>query len=687
MSQNSYNADSIVELKYPDNVRQKIGMFLGSSDINGFNHTFTEILDNSIDEFVAGHGEEIYITVDSKTNKVSIRDYGRGIPYGKNKEGLSSLTLALTKLHAGGKHRKDDGSERTYTYSSGVHGVGASVVQAASDMFNVIVYREKEVARQSFENGIATTDVIISENVDNEKTGTYIEYIPSTKDSEYDKKGVFEHDSHFEKEWLVSKLKYTPYLNNGLKIFLKFDDEDIEFRKEEKLSNILNTPADDIKFLLGEHEEEEEEYSLLVYENGRKKVINIKTKQKEKGYIDSYNSKMRFSFNYAMEQKNTIQLFFVNGVRVKGGKQDVALKTQLKKIVNDYIMENRPSLGGVEIEDILANISFVYSVQLNDPAFSGQTKESLNNPEVSTMATTFVKKIFNEWVLSLQNEEKTLFFKLLEANKKARITSGQIKDNAFKEVMGTSEDEIIKAQGKLKHCSSKDSSLTELYLIEGDSAAGSLEQSRSVKYQALLPLRGKPLNTLKESNRNKILKNKEVISLINAIGVGLGENYDYTKLNYDKIIILADADVDGQHIQALLLAFFYSFYKDLIKEGHVYVAVPPLYKVEKGKNRQWAWNKEELNKIQEESKGNVTRFKGLGEMDPDELFDSTLNPEFRKFIKVKLEDFDSVKEDLEVFMGEEKTAKITLKSIIKEHYKNNYDEKNILKLSRPNEKI
>lgn len=686
MSQN-YNADDIVELKYPDNVRQKIGMFLGSSDINGFNHSFTEIFDNSIDEFVAGHGNKIYIKVDSKTNKVSVRDYGRGIPYAKNKDGVSALTLALTTLHAGGKHRKDDGSERTYTYSSGVHGVGASVVQAASDVFNVIVYRGNEKATQKFENGLPITEVEISENTDNEPTGTYIEYIPSVKESEYDKKGVFEFECAFDKEWFVNKLVYTPYLNNGLTIYLEFDGEEMVFEAQEKMSNILDTPKKDIKFLLEEHTEVENEYSLLVFENGRKKVIEIKDISKESGYTNSYNSRMRFSFNFTMDARDIIHLFFVNGVKVKGGKQEVALKGQLKKIVNDYVQENKPNLFPVEIEDILSNLSFVYSVQLNDPSFSGQTKESLNNPEVSTIATTFIKDLLSDWVLQLQNEEKTMLFKILEANKKARLNSESIKDNAFKEIMGTSEDEIMKAQGKLKPCISRDSSLTELYLIEGDSAGGSLSQSRSVKYQALLPLRGKPLNTLKESNKHKIFKNREIISLISAIGTGIGEKYDYSKLKYNKIIILADADVDGQHIQALLLAFFYTFFKDLIEKGHIYVAVPPLYKVEKGKQKLWAWDKEGLDAIQAESKGQVTRFKGLGEMNPDELFDSTLNPEHRKFVQVGLEDFESVAQDLEVFMGEEKAAKIQLKDIIKDYYRNNYEEKSILNLTTPkNEK-
>lgn len=685
--ENNYNANSIEELKYPDNVRQKIGMFLGSSDINGFNHSFTEIFDNSTDEFVAGYGKEILVSVDSETNKVCVRDFGRGIPYGINKDGVSALTLALTTLHAGGKHRKDDEKDRTYTYSSGVHGVGASVVQAASDYFKAIVYRDNEKAEQTFENGLPITEVIITENTENEPTGTYIEFIPSVKDSEYDKKNVFEHGCKFEKEWLVEKLKFVPYLNNGLKVKLNYDGEEIEFEKQDSISNILQVKSNDIKFLCSKHILKENEYSLLIWENGRKKVVDIAKKFDEKNFVDSYNSNMRVSFNFTMHNKDTIHLFFVNGVKVKGGKQETAMKTQLKKIVNDYLTENKSKIGQVEIEDILNNMSFVYSVQLNDPSFSGQTKESLNNPEVQTIATTFTKELFTDWIYGLKNEERNLFLKILEANKKARNTMAKTQEEAFKEVMADSESEVIKAQGKLKHCSSKDSSKTELYIIEGDSAAGSLEQSRSVKYQALLPLRGKPLNTLKESNKHKILKNQEVASLINALGVGLGENYNYEKLKYNKVIILADADVDGQHIQALLLAFFYTFYKDLIEAGHIYVAVPPLFKIKRGKQVEYAWSKEELQKNLEGTRGEVTRFKGLGEMSPDELFDTTLNPEVRKFVKVNLEDFDTVKEELEMFMGEDKNAKIELKSIIKQYYQENYDEKSILILNSPEEKI
>jgi DNA gyrase/topoisomerase IV subunit B len=614
---------------------------------------------------------------------VCIRDFGRGIPYGLNKDGISALTLALTALHAGGKHRKEDESQRTYTYSSGVHGVGASVVQAASDYFKAVVYRDNEKAEQTFENGKPITEVIVSTNTENEPTGTYIEFIPSVKRSEYDKKNVFEFGCKFEKEWLVEKLKYVPFLNNGLSVVLDYDGEIIRFEEQTEISNVLKIRNSELHFVNENHKLKEFEYSLLVFENGRKKVIPISQKKDESGFIDSYNSRMRLAFNFVMSNKDTVQLFFVNGVKVKGGKQETALKTQLKKIVNDYLVENKQKFGAVDTEDIMNNMSFVYSVQLNDPLFSGQTKESLNNPEIQTIATTFTKDLFTEWIYGLKNEEKNIFLKILEANKKARNTMQKTQEDAFKEVMAEGESEVMKAQGKLKHCSSKDASKTELFIVEGDSAGGSLEQSRSVKYQALLPLRGKPLNTLKESNKHKILKNQEVASLINALGVGLGEGYNYEKLKYNKIVILADADVDGQHIQALLLAFFYTFYKDLIEKGHVYVAVPPLYKIKRGSNVEYAWNIQELESKLGEKRGEVTRFKGLGEMSPNELFDTTLNPEVRKFVQVAVEDFDNVREELEMFMGEDKNAKIELKSIIKQYYQDHFTEKSILRLSSP----
>jgi DNA gyrase/topoisomerase IV subunit B len=686
----NYDASSITELKYPDNCRQKIGMYLGDASINGFNHTFTEILDNSIDEFVAGYGDTILIDVDTSIGKVSIRDFGRGIPYGINKDGVSALTLALTTLHAGGKHRSKKGEETSYKYSSGVHGVGASVVTAISDSLDVVVFKDGFIAKQSFENGIKTTEVVISEQDKNTKelNGTYISFIPSVKKDDFDENGVFEYGCKFEFEWIDSKLKYLPYLNNGLEIKLTIDGKERIYKRKDKLSDILDVNV--LKDTLHvEHVNEENETALAIWNNGRKKVVDLSQLKNETGFKDFKTTKQRFAFNFA-QGRDLTQLFFVNGVKVKGGKQETQLKSQLKKQINEYLKEFQPKIFPVETEDILSNMTFIYSVQIQDPMFSGQTKEALNNPEISPLATDFFKSLFSEWLETMKQDELKLLMKILEASKRARMSSEKVQEEIFSDFFSDNDEESIKEEGKLKKCLSKDNSKTELMIIEGDSAGGSVGMSRSVKYQAYIPLKGKPLNTIKEGNRLKILKNKEIRSLIHAIGTGIGPKYDYEKRKYDKIIILADADVDGRHIQALLMVFFYTYFKDLIDKGHLYVAIPPLYKITKGKNETYMWTKEEMDIYMKDNNnpGNIVRYKGLGEMEPSEIFDTTLHPVNRRLIKIGVDEAETAIKELEIFMGDsDKNAKLELKNIIRDYYIDNVLEKQILSLDIPeNEK-
>lgn len=680
----NYDASSIQELKYPDNCRQKVGMYLGDASINGYNHTFTEILDNSIDEFVAGHGNKIEIEVDTEVGEISIRDYGRGIPYGLNYEGVSALTLALTTLHAGGKHKKGKGEETSYKYSSGVHGVGASVVTAVSDVLEAIVYKDGKIATQTFENGLKINDVQISDQVEKVENGTFIRFIPSVKKDDFDDEGVFEHGCKFDEEWINNKLKYIPYLNNGLELILNIDGKKKIYKNKEKLSDILevNGLSDTLHT---EHPDLELETALVIWKNGRKKIVELDKIKEEKDFNDFKTTNQRFAFNFA-QGRDLTQLFFVNGVKVKGGKQETSLKSQLKKQVNDYLKENQPKIFPVEIEDILSNMTFVYSVQIQDPMFSGQTKEALNNPEISPLSTEFFKTLFSNWLETMKQEELKLLMKILEASKKARLSSEKVQEEIFSDFFSDNEDDNIKEEGKLKKCISKDNTRTELMIIEGDSAGGSVGMSRSIKYQAYIPLKGKPLNTIKEGNKLKILKNKEIRSLIHAIGTGIGPKYDYEKRKYDKIIILADADVDGRHIQALLMVFFYTYFKDLIERGHIYVAIPPLYKITKGKSENYMWTKDEMDRYLEDNNnpGNIVRYKGLGEMEPSEIFDTTLHPINRRLIKIGIEEVETAIEELEIFMGDsDKNSKIELKQIIKDYYVENFEEKSIITLNTP----
>jgi len=700
MSNNKhYDANDIVELKYPYNVRKKIGMYLGNAGQQGFQHTFTEIFDNSIDEFVAGFGDKIYIEVEPETSIVKIRDFGRGIPFGKNSQGKDSLTLALTVLHAGGKHSNDIRNS-SYKYSSGIHGVGASVVQAATNYLNVIVYRGKQKAYQQFKNGIPVTDVIVTkrnekldfETMDYEGDGTFIEYQPSIKENEFDNEAVFDADSMFVKDWFLDKLKYTSYMNIGLEIFLKFGEEDIVFEKQEKIEHILEVRNEGIKekhkFVLPEPKHFKEEYALLLSkETKTKKVVNISNiydmNEAEFNKWELKASEMELVIDF-IEDKDPTQLYFVNGVKVKGGKQEQALKLQMKKHFNEYVKENKKNAPFYETEDIFGNFSFMFSVKLNEPKFSGQTKESLDNVEVTTIATFFLKNYLQYWFSREDKKIMDTIIKIVDANKKARQASDKIKENVFKEIFSSKEDDFLNNKGKLEECRSKDKTKTELFIVEGDSAGGSAKQSKSPEYQSLLPLKGKPLNTLKKVNQVKIFGNEEIVALVTALETDIGDKYNYDKLRYNKIIMMSDADVDGQHINALMLTFFFEFYRELIELGHIYIALSPLYKIILGKDIKWAWSKEELQDIiKGKSKYTITRHKGLGEMEPEELWDTTLNPVNRKLVQVRIEDYEKEEENLQIYMGDDEAAKRILKDILKQHYTDCKNENRIINLQSP----
>ena len=679
-----YGADSIVELKFPRTVREKVGMYLGDGGQNGFFHTFVEILDNSVDEFVAGHGSLIEIEVNSKENKVSIRDYGRGIPFGINSQGVSALVLAMTTLHAGGKHKQLNG-QSAYQYSSGINGVGASVVNGVSDYFYVKSIKDNKIAEITWKSGNIYKELELSENVDNLKNGTFVEWIPSVKKDEFDDNNVFESGCVFDKESVLNKLKYIPFLNIGLEIHLKFDDEIFFFKKEEHKSNILG--LDNQHLVLEETPFYEEEMVLLQNKSGGNRVMTVKDmknlndNERSKYENEVKTSLITLAFNYSPKAE-PLQLHFANGVKINGGKPDVAFKLQMKNIMNEFIQ-----LGGskkvFETEDIFNGLTFMLSVKINQPSFAGQTKDRLNNPESSIMTTAFMKTSLNHWINRIEKSEFEKIVKMIEIANKARLQSENIINESYKSMTSLRDSEIQAAKGKLTECSSKDKTKNELFIIEGDSAAGGIGKTRSSKYQAFLPLKGKPLNVVKKGNEDKIFKNSEILSLAYALG-GIGQDFDYDKMKYNKIVILSDADLDGFHIQALLLAFFYKFYPELIKKGHVYIALAPLYKITNGKKIFWAWDKTGLDLITKDLTGkiDITRNKGLGEMNADDLFDTVLNPHNRKEIKLGIEDLQLTKDGIDTFMNDEKVGKTRLKEIISSYYKENENSLTKLHLER-----
>ena len=374
-----------------------------------------------------------------------------------------------------------------------------------------------------------------------------------------------------------------------------------------------------------------------------------------------------------------MQLNFANGVKISGGKPDTSFKISMKNIINDYLREQGKKVF-FEQEDIFNNLTFMLSVKINQPSFAGQTKDKLNNPESSILTNHFMKKYLNYWINRIDKKELDQIIKILEIAQKARESTNKILSDSYKSINNMKESEILHKKGKLEDCYSSDPTKNELFIVEGESAGGGVRITRNPKYQAFIPLKGKPLNVIKKANQSKIFKNNEIMSLAYALG-GIGEDFNIEKLRYHKIVILTDADLDGFHINALVLTFFYHFYIDLIKKGYVYIALAPLYKIEAGTKYYYAWDKEELKEITKDLKNySVTRNKGLGEMNPRDLFDTTLNPLNRKFIQVNIEDFEDTKKNIEIFMDDNKEGKKALKNIIRNFYSNNKDNKKIIDL-------
>lgn len=672
---NAYDANDIKELTFPDTVREKVGMYLGDGGQSGFVHTLTEILDNSIDEYVAGHGSIIEVNINSDTNKCSVRDYGRGIPFDLNSNNISALVLAMTTLHAGGKHRSKDGKS-SYKYSSGINGVGASVVNGVSNSFFVKVIRDNRVATIEWKNGKLFKDLEITENINNEKNGTFVEWTPSVKEDEFDHFNVFESDCKFIKEDIVNMFQYIPYLNIGLEIVLKFDNEVLFFKKQDSSANILQT--NNQKTLLENTPIFKEELALISNKtNSSKKVIPLDIwetySQEEKNKYEIKTSLIELTFNFAMVE-NPLQLSFANGVRIGGGKPDIAFKQTLKSVVNEYVaMKNKKII--FEQEDIFNNLTFMLSVKINQPSFSGQTKDKLNNPESGVITKYFMEKYLNYWINNLDRDDINLILQVLETCQKARQNSKKIMSESLKSINSLKPSEILKLKGKLEDCWSNEFEKNELFIVEGDSAAGPVRTTRNSKYQAFIPLKGKPLNVIKKTNQYKVFQNSEIKSLSYALG-GIGEDFDIDKVKYHKIIILADADLDGYHITSLMLTFFFHFYPEMIKKGYIYVGLAPLYKIiTNNKNIIWAWDEEELKEKTKDLKNyNLTRNKGLGEMQAQDLFETTLNPMNRKIIKVTIDDLIESKNKVNTFMSDDKEDKFTLKDIMKKYFLTNQSE-------------
>ncbi len=605
-----YGADQIQVLEGLEAVRKRPGMYIGSTSVRGLHHLVYEIVDNSVDEALAGYCDTIVVTI-NKGNTITVEDNGRGIPVGINqKTGLPAVEVVFTVLHAGGKFGGGG-----YKVSGGLHGVGASVVNALSEWLEVEICHEGQVYKQRYERGKVIYKLKVVGECAPEKSGTKVTFLP---DNEIFEETVFDYDT------LQQRFREMAFLTKGLKIVLR--DE----REEELVEKTFHYEGGLKEFVTYLNKSKEPLYEQIVYCEGMKDNVYVEVAMQ---HNDSYSD-------------NTYG--FVNNITTpEGGTHVVGFRNALTKTFNDYARKNKllkdsePNLSG---EDIREGLTAIISVKIEDPQFEGQTKQKLGNSEargavdsiVSSQLAIFLEQ--NPNVAKMTVEKSVLAQRAREAARKARDLTRR-----------KSALEGMSLPGKLADCSDKNPENCEIYIVEGDSAGGSAKTARDRATQAILPLRGKILN-VEKARLDKIYGNAEIKAMITAFGTGIHDDFDISKLRYHKIIIMTDADVDGAHIATLLLTFLYRFMPELIKQGYVYLAQPPLYKLEKNKKVWYAYSDEELNQILTEvgrdSSNKIQRYKGLGEMDADQLWDTTMDPEHRILLKVTMDDSTSSELDL-----------------------------------------
>ncbi|MDE4543004.1 DNA topoisomerase (ATP-hydrolyzing) subunit B [Thermoanaerobacterium sp. R66] len=607
----TYGASQIQILEGLEAVRKRPGMYIGSTSSRGLHHLVYEIVDNSIDEALAGYCKNIDVII-HKDNSVSVIDDGRGIPTDIHPQtGKSGVEVALTVLHAGGKFNND-----VYKVSGGLHGVGLSVVNALSKKLEVIVKQNGKVYQQKYERGVPKTDLTVIGETD--ETGTTITFSPDGE--------IFE-TLEYDYDVLSQRLRELSFLNKGVKIRL-VDERD---GKED----VFHYEGGIVEFVKYLNRNKEVLHPEPIYMENKSDTYEVEVAMQ---YNDSYTENI-FSFANNIDTR-------------EGGTHLIGFKTALTKVINDYarkfniIKENDKNLQG---EDVREGLTAIISVKLMNPQFEGQTKTKLGNSEMRSI----VDSVVTEKLTAFMEENPSLSKVILEkATSAARAREAARKARELTRRKSALESTSL--PGKLADCSEKDASKCELYLVEGDSAGGSAKMGRDSKYQAVLPLRGKILN-VEKARLDRILSSDEIKAMITALGTGIGSDFDISKLRYHKVVIMTDADVDGSHIRTLLLTFFYRFMRPLIENGNIYIAQPPLYKIEKNKKVYYAYSDKELDNILKEigrENYNVQRYKGLGEMDAEQLWDTTMDPEKRTMLKVSLDDAIAADEIFTILMGD-----------------------------------
>ena len=637
---NNYGAESITVLEGLEAVRKRPGMYIGSTSSKGLHHLVWEIVDNSVDEALAGICDNITVKI-LEGNIIEVTDNGRGIPVAMHKTGKSTLEVVMTVLHAGGKFDNDN-----YKVSGGLHGVGISVVNALSEWVEATVTRDGQIVRQTYKRGVPTSAPEKIGDAPEDAHGTVIKF---KADDE-----IFE-TTVYDFSVLESRLKELAYLNKGLKIKLvdarkpdEIREEDFHFEGGIKdfLREITNEEkiVEDVIYMADSYETQPAKEVEAVDEDGNVFIKKVGAKIVE----------VEIAMSYTTAQREIVYSFVNNINTHEGGTHVSGFRTALTRTVNDIAKEMKlikEKGGSFQGTDVREGLVCVISVKIPEPQFEGQTKTKLGNSEVSGVVSNIVGNKLKFYLEDHPKATEKIIEKML-MSKKAREAAKKAREL----VLRKSNLEVGSLPGKLADCSSKDPSESEIFIVEGNSAGGSAKQGRDRRFQAILPLRGKILN-VEKSGIHKALENAEIRDMITAFGAGFGDDINLEKLRYHKIVIMTDADVDGAHIRTLMLTFFYRHLRELIDEGYIYIAQPPLYKIQAGRAVRYAYSDDQLKQVtkvleNENRKYTVQRYKGLGEMNPEQLWETTLDPEVRTLLKVSMEDASYADKMFNILMGD-----------------------------------
>lgn len=610
-----YDASQIQVLEGLEAVRKRPGMYIGSTSSAGLHHLVWEIVDNSIDEALAGFATHIEIEI-TKENHIRVTDDGRGIPVDiQEKTGRPAVETVFTVLHAGGKFGGGG-----YKVSGGLHGVGASVVNALSTDLTVQVFKDGNIYEQSYKRGAVLDDLKIIGKTD--KHGTSVYFVPDPE--------IFQETTVFEFDKLANRVRELAFLNKGLKLTIT------DFREEEPVRKSFCYEGGIKSYVEHLNKSKQVLFEEPIYVEGEQDGIQVEVAMQ---YTSGYHTNL---------------LSFTNNIHTyEGGTHESGMKTALTRVINDYarrqklMKENEEKLSG---EDVREGLTAVVSIKHPDPQFEGQTKTKLGNSEARTITDRLFATHFDKFLMENPQVARKIVEKGILASK-ARLAAKRAREVTRKK----SGLEISNLPGKLADCSSNDPTISELFIVEGDSAGGSAKQGRSRHFQAILPIRGKILN-VEKATLDKILANEEIRSLFTAMGTGFGGDFDLSKARYQKLVIMTDADVDGSHIRTLLITLFYRYMRPAVEAGYIYIAQPPLYKLKQGKNEYYIQNDEELEaKLKElpaHPKPQLSRYKGLGEMDAEQLWETTMNPENRSMLQVSVEDAAEADQILDILMGD-----------------------------------